>query len=255
MKNSFALKIILITLLVIIAVTLIYFAFLEIMPGLIPLIREGDEAAVEAYLRANDSFTGMLCTVLLQMFIVFSVVISSVPVQIAAGLVYGTLRGFLLCHLSATAAHAVVFLIARRLNHGLDRLMPKADPDKPSRLDFLLRSDSPAYMTILAYLVPVLPNGIIPYVAAQTKITFFQFLRGVFLGSLLPVLILCAMGREILAGNYLMTALLALGLFLLVGILWLLKDRILLALDRRRRRRAILRGEEETTSPEDEDNA
>jgi uncharacterized membrane protein YdjX (TVP38/TMEM64 family) len=187
------------------------------MPELIPLLRNGNESEIEAYLRTCGDLKGMLCVVLLQAVQVISVVLPGAPIQVAVGIVYGTVRGFFLCHLSAVAANSLVFVLARRLGARMDRIVPVEE--KSSKLDFLLKSDSPAYMTVVACLIPILPNGIIPHVAAKTKITLPQFTLAVYLGSLIPVLVLCAVGSKILYGSYIGAVLLLVGLFATVFLL------------------------------------
>jgi uncharacterized membrane protein YdjX (TVP38/TMEM64 family) len=210
---------------IVLAAGLVYFAFLKAMPELIPLLQNGSVEEIEHYLRSSDRFSGLFFTALLQAVQVFSVVLPGMPVQIAAGVVYGTWRGFFVCHLSSVAANFIVFIAARRFGAGLDKLRPIER--KPSRLDFLLKSDTPAYMTVVACLVPVLPNGFIPYVAAKTKIKAWQYALAVYFGSFFPVLVLCAAGDKILKGGYWMSAILLVVLCILVFLLAKYKDQVL----------------------------
>jgi uncharacterized membrane protein YdjX (TVP38/TMEM64 family) len=218
--------------LVALALGLVYFAFVTAMPELLPLLAHGDEAEVQAYLQKTDHFSGLLCTALLQAMQVFSVVLPGPPIQIAAGIVYGTWRAFFVCHLSSVAANLLVFLLARRLNTRMDRLIPVNR--RTSKLDFLIRSDRPAYMTVVAYLIPVLPNGIIPYAAAKTNIKFLPFVLSCYFGSLFSVLVLCAAGSKITSGGYVFAGILVVVLFVLVFLLSKHYKRILPWIDKAR---------------------
>jgi uncharacterized membrane protein YdjX (TVP38/TMEM64 family) len=207
------------------ATGLVYFAFLQAMPELIPLLQSGNVAEIEHYLRSSDRFSGLVCTALLQVVQVVSVVLPGAPIQIAAGIVYGAWRSFFVCHLSSVAASVIVFMAARRFGVQMDKLRPIERKD--SKLDFLLKSDTPAYMTVVACLIPILPNGFIPYVAAKTKIRTLHYALAVYCGSFLPVLVLCAAGSKILKGGYLMSGILLAVLCILVFLLAKFKNKIL----------------------------
>lgn len=209
---------------------LIYFAFLKAMPELMPLLQNGSVEEIEHYLRSSDRFSGLFFTALLQAVQVFSVVLPGAPIQVAAGIVYGTWRSFFVCHLSSVAANAIVFVTARRFGAKMDKLIPIERKD--SRLDFLRKSDTPAYMTVVACLVPILPNGFIPYVAAKTKIKTLHYIIAVYCGSFFPVLVLCAAGNKILKGGYLMSAVLLVALCIIVFLLAKFRGRILKLINR-----------------------
>ena len=230
MKKKHFTRIVVVVVIIALALGLIYLSFWETMPQLLSLLKDGDAAALEAYLHSIDNFTGLLCLALLQILQVISVVLPGAPIQIAGGIVYGTWPSFFICHLSSVAANVIVFMAARRLGKKLDEFMPAEK--KSTRLGFLLKSQSPAYMTAVACLVPVLPNGFIPYVAAKTKIRTLHFALAIYFGSLLPVLILCAVGSKILKGGYVASAILLISLFILVFFLAKFKDRILRLLNR-----------------------
>lgn len=229
MKKNLWIRIGIKTLMVVLAVCFVYFAFVKAMPDLLPLLARGNEAEVEAYLQENSSFTGLLFTAFLQALQVFSVVLPGPPIQIAAGIVYGTWRAFFVCHLSSVAANLFVFGMSRRLNSGMDKLIPVQK--RTSKLDFLVKSDQPSYMTVVAYLIPVLPNGIIPYAAAKTKIKFLQFFLCCYFGSLLPVFVLCAAGSKITEGGYVFAAILVVILVVVVFLLTKYYKKILPWLD------------------------
>jgi uncharacterized membrane protein YdjX (TVP38/TMEM64 family) len=213
-----------IALTLVIAAMLIYFAFLEIMPELIPLLESGNAEQIEAYLRSSDRHLGLVFTALLQAVQVFSIVLPGLPIQVAAGIVYGTWRGFFTCHLAFVAANVIIFTLARRFGEKLDKFLPIEK--KESKLDFLLKSVAPSYMTILASLMPIVPNGIIPYVAAKTKIKTSHFVVAVYFGSFLPILVFCAIGNKLLKGGYVTSGILLAGLCILLFLLTKYRDTV-----------------------------
>jgi len=225
MKKTRFKRIAVVTVIIALAICLIYFSFWETVPQLLSLLKDGDAAQLEAYLASIDKLTGLIFLALLQALQVFSVILPGAPIQIAGGIVYGTWESFFVCHLSSVAANVIVFTAVRRLGKKLDEFMPI--DKKKSRLDFILKSENPAYMTAVACLVPILPNGFIPYVAAKTKIKTLRFALSIYFGSFLPVLILCAAGSKILQGGYVASAILLVSLFVVVFLLAIFKDKIL----------------------------
>ncbi len=225
MKKNYLIRITAALVIIIVAAGLIYFAFVTAVPELFPLLQNGSVTDIENYLRSSNKLTGLVFTALLQAVQVFSVVLPGMPIQIAAGIVYGIWRSFFVCHLSSVIANVLVFAAVRRFGTKMDKLVPIERKD--SRLDFLLKSDSPAYMTVVACLIPILPNGFIPYVAAKTKIKTLQFALAVYFGSFLPVLVLCAVGNKILKGGYIMSAVLFLSLCLVVFLLAKFRNKVL----------------------------
>ena len=183
---------------------LFYAAFVKAMPDLWPVLRSGNEAQIEAYLSTAGSLSGLLCTAMLQFLQVVSIVLPGAPIQIAAGIVYGVWKGAAVCYVSYVSANLAVFRAARRMESLLDRLAPGNRRGLLQKVRFLSQSDMPAYMTAMACIIPVVPNGIIPYAAAKTSMRFWQFAAAVAAGSAMPIFVMCLIGGRILAGEYLL---------------------------------------------------
>ena len=94
MKDRKWLRILLILGIITLALVLFYYAFLETILELIPAIEHGNLDEFTEVLRASNSRKGVIATMLLQVIQVWTVVISGTPIQVAAGIVYGTLAGF-----------------------------------------------------------------------------------------------------------------------------------------------------------------
>lgn len=183
---------------------LVYLAFLRSAPELIPLLKNGDEDAIAAYIGGQNQFSGIFSTALLAFIQPVSIILPGAPIQIAAGIVYGTLKGFLICHISYVFANVTVFYLARVLSNRMEKLVSRFS----SKLNFLQNAQYPVYMTAMACLIPLVPNGIIPYAAARTRMKLYEFVLAVVLGSFFPILILCAIGKQILSGEYIYAAIL-----------------------------------------------
>ena len=207
---------------------LLYLAFGQAVPELIPLLRSGDETQIAAYLGSQNRLSGILSTAVLAFLQPISILLPGAPIQIAAGIVYGTLKGFLICHVSYVLSNVVVFYLARVMRGRMERYVSRFS----SKLDFLQRSQYPAYMTAMACLIPLLPNGIIPYAAARTRMKLHEFVIAVVLGSFFPILVMCAIGKRILRGDYISAAVLFGVSLLAVLVLSLLRGPICRVLHR-----------------------
>ena len=114
-------------------------------------------------------------------------------------------------------SYLFVFFSARRLGNRFDQLFSNRSNTK--NLKFITDAKHPGYVVALSCLMPLLPNGLVPYIAAKTKITTLQFFIAVFFGCIPTLLILCAIGNKILMADYGIVALLC--ALLVVGVLLL----------------------------------
>lgn len=181
---------------------LFYLAFVKAMPDLWPVLKSGNEAEIEAYIASSDSTVGLICTAMLQFLQVVSIVLPGMPIQIAAGIVYGVWKGGTICYLAYVTANLVVFAAARHLGNLLDRFAPSGGGGIFQKVKFLSDAEMPIYMTAMTCIIPVVPNGIIPYAAARTPMKFWQFAVAVCCGSVVPIFVMCLIGGRILAGEY-----------------------------------------------------
>ena len=169
---------------VLVTVLLIVETFRLLLPGLWSAFSAGDEQALSEYLASQ-----------------------------------GRLRSFLTSFSASAVANMSVYLIARRLVPVIRRLV--ADNPKAAKLlDSVRSSKDPWFYTILAFVTPGLPNGIIPYAAANAGMRPKQFLAAIFISLPFPTLLTCAAGSFMLEGNWLFTVLTGIVLFSFVGILF-----------------------------------
>ena len=221
-ENSFwyKLKEKLIPVLVVIAVAiLIWFAFGDKIPGLIPLLKEGDSQKIADYLAQETGIKGVIAVILLQAVQIASIVMPGMAIQVAAGLIYGWLKGFLMCYIGFVVSNLLVFLFARKM--GSDRIRGVSMGRTAQWLLEKLNGANPKFMVVVANMVPAIPNGIIPYIAARTDITAIDYVKAVAMGSWLQILLSCLAGQFIISGKWLYTVLTVVFQFVVVIIiLW-----------------------------------
>lgn len=229
-KNKIIKVIINIAMLALIA-ALLYIALNSVLPGFIDVLAEGNNEAIEAYLKSFTTFKGYLVAFLLQFIQIITIFLPSVPIQVSCGFIFGTVRASIVCYLGYVSANAVVFLACRALHGGLERLLPSSTGRSlnSSKAKQILESKYPAFNVFLASILPLIPNGTIPYVAAKTEMKFSSFIIAVALGCIPTVYTVCAVGGRLHRFDYLTAALMCLPLIALVVILfWQKKNLIVL---------------------------
>lgn len=224
MKRTRLLRAALMTLFLLTALLLVYLVVMQTMPDLLPLLESGDEAAMEAYLSRDMSISGILCMALLQMVQVWSVVISGVVVNIAAGVVYGLWRAFAICQLSSTLAHCISFTLCQRLQRHLDQLLPD---EHHAKLNLIANAKNPGYMVLTLCFLPVLPNGIISIAASRSRLKPWQFALCMLFGTACGTFVYCWLGSSLIRANWALSALLIAAMLAVSFVLWKFQNQIL----------------------------
>lgn len=237
-RRSNALRVLLLVAAFIIVLAIILLSLNAILPGFADVLQHGDQDELVHYIRGFGSVGGVALALLLQFIQIISIFFPGGPIQVAIGIVFGTCFGFLICHAGYVLANIVVFFSARKLGNRLDQLFSESGRNE-SRFRFLTQSEHPAFVVALSCLIPLLPNGLVPYIAARTRITFWQFIVSVYFGSIPTLLMLNAIGNKLLHGDYLMVALLGGALVLGVALLYLFRKKIFVLVDRLHERRAF----------------
>ncbi len=214
-----------------IVITIILLSLNAILPGFSDVLERGDQQELVSYIRGFGSVGGVALAFLLQFIQIISIFFPGGPIQIAIGVVFGTLWGFVICHIGYVLANIVVFFSARRLGNRLDQLF-SGSRENTSRFRFLTEAQHPSFVVALSCLIPLLPNGLVPYIAARTKITFCEFLISVYLGSIPTLLMLNAIGNKLLQGDYFKVILLGALLVAGVALLYAFRKRIFTLFDR-----------------------
>ena len=199
---------------VIVVAILVWIAFGNKIPGLIPLLKEGDGQKIADYLAQETGIKGVIAVILL----------------LAAGLIYGWPEGFLMCYFGFVVSNLLVFMFARRMGSGRikDVSMGRMSQWLMERLD----GTKPQFMVVIACMVPAVPNGVIPFIAAKTPITAREYVTAVAMGSWLQILTSCMAGQFIIEGKWMFTGLaIAFQCLVIIIILWQ-KDWFLNRMDR-----------------------
>ena len=201
------------------------------------------KAALEEYLERDMSFTGILCMALLQMVQVWSIVISGVIVNVAAGVVYGVWRAFAICLISSSLAHGISFTVCQHLGKYLDKILPDTGSYK---LDLIAKSDHPAYTVVTLCFLPILPNGIISIAASRSRLKPWEFTLAMFCGSAFSVFVYCWLGSSLVQGDWIASAVLVVFMLAVAFLMLRYQKQILHFTDRLMEKRKKHHGKQHT---------
>lgn len=166
------------------------------LPELIRLIREDKEDEIADFLAGQGQWRGLLSLFFLSMIQVVSVVIPGIIIQFVGGMLYSWWKAFIMCYLGFVFANVLVFRFARTF-----RQTVKADKKKTGWLMSTVNKYDPAFVFALACLVPGIPNGIIPYFAAASKLRTSEYAASVALSSWVQILSNCIAGHFLMQGQ------------------------------------------------------
>ncbi len=198
-----------------------------ILPGLIAIIERGDEHEIEDYILSFGSLKGAMIATFIQFAQIISIVLPGAPVQIATGIIFGLWKGLLICQAGYLSAYDAVFFFLRKLHTKLDILFEPEAADNKKVFKFFKKTDSPEIMVMIACMIPIMPNGAVPYVASKTKISFKKFMFFSYVGSLPTLLLLCSIGENLLQGDYLTAGIVVLLLGGLIAYVLFNKGKVL----------------------------
>lgn len=173
------------------------------IPGILELLREGRYEDIEVFLRQQGK-TGFVILVALQVLQTITIVFPGIPIYVAAGLVYGKVWGTLICYITYIVSNSAVFLFARKMGSVSDQIVSSRKKKKNSEevaTSLLQRTKYPGYITAALCVIPVIPNGLVPYIAARTEITFKRFLLAIAVGCFPGILLFIWCGSLILNGH------------------------------------------------------
>ncbi len=196
-----ALAILAIAAIITLTIWLIVRLFGKQFTDLFQMLNRGDEDEIASYLNAQGKWQGMLSIYLISILQVVSIFIPGMVIQLAAGLVYGWARGFLMTYAGFVSGNVLVFLAARKLGNKINDLMPKSA--KSNWLVDKINGANSAFVIGLACLIPGVPNGIIPYLASTTDLTSKKFAFAIAASCWIQILCNCIAGHFLVRGEYL----------------------------------------------------
>lgn len=195
-------KLILLIALLVLIIIILWALFGDSLPALFHLLKEGDEEAIEAYIQQEGFWKGALAVIAMSALQVVSIVLPGFAIQIAAGIIYGGVRSFFMCYFGFILGNVLMFGFARKMGNQISNI---ANIDKPKNnwIREKMASANPAFVVGFVNLLPILPNGIIPYIAARSSIRSYEYVMAICVTSWIQILFNCAAGGFLKRGQYL----------------------------------------------------
>ena len=205
---------------------LIWTAFGNSFKVLLPMVRRGDKHGIVTYLADEDEIAGMICVMLLSGLQVASIVLPGIAIHVAAGVLYSWWKAFLLCYTGFIIGNMVVFLFARHMRE--EGRTIQYDPGVTGRRLLEYLRGTPTMLVVIAiYMVPGVPNGIVPYIAAKRKMKPERFFIGTAVGGWLQIMASCVAGNFLIRGSILTGVLVILIQWLVLGLMLWQRDLLL----------------------------
>ena len=174
-----------------VAVFTVFYLVRNFIPTLIRLLKDGEVDEISTFLSSQGQI-GVVILVALQILQTITIVFPGIPIYVAAGLVYGKLWGTVICYLTYVISNAAVFLFARKMGGISEQILSSRKKKKEGEeyaASLLQRTKYPGYITAALCVIPIIPNGLVPYIAAKTEITFKRFLLAIAVGCLPGILL------------------------------------------------------------------
>lgn len=186
-------------LLIAIAILLVIAAIERHMPNILQILRTGDVNDLDAYLEAHGN-EGRIILILLQIIETISIVLPALPVYICAGILFGKLEGVLICYTMNLILNAIMFLFGRKMK---EWTTAHFDIQKNATISHLIQSAKHMNrVVVIMCLIPIVPNGTIPYLSSQTRITTREFISAVAIGSLPAIIIDVSCGDILISPDW-----------------------------------------------------
>lgn len=165
---------------------------------------------IKSYVASLGAF-GIFFMFLIQTAQVILAFIPGEPIEIAAGALYGTVGGTLLCLAGIGTGSLIIFLLVKIL--GKDLVLKVIGSDKYSRLKFLKNPSKRDIFIFLLMFIPGTPKDVLTYFAPLSGVSMARFIVIASIARIPSVISSTYVGGSIAKGQYLYS----LVVFLLVG--------------------------------------
>ena len=176
------------------------------------LLQRGNETEITEYLHRRGQLSGMFSVFLISIMQVLSIFFPGIAIQLSAGMIFGWRRGFIVTYAGFLSGNMIAFLLSRRVGNRISEYIPERDN---SWLISHINNANSAFIIALASLVPVVPNGIIPYIASSADISNQRFLYSVAVTSWIHILCNSIAGYFLLRHDFLFMTI-AMGIQLVI---------------------------------------
>lgn len=168
---------------------------------LFQLLEHGDQDELSAYLASQSSFHGYFMLWFICILQVVSIFFPGMVIHITGAMIYKWWKSFLICWFGFVSGNAIVFMLAKAFGKSIS-LAFEAKEKKQNWLVEKINHGNQVFVVAIACMIPGIPNGIIPYLAARTNITLKNFVLAVACSSWIQILLNCIAGHFWMQGEY-----------------------------------------------------
>lgn len=189
---------------------------------LIHILEHGNQQELTDYLQQQSTIGGYFVLWLICIMQVISIFFPGMVIQIAGALIYGWWKSFLICWIGFVSGNCVAFCVGRIFKKNVSALLKKENA-----LIQKINQGHPVFVVAISCMIPGIPNGIIPYISAQTNIPTKGFVIAVASSCWIQILLNCIAGHFLAQGEYIFMVLAFLLEILIIVVVTKNKDRLM----------------------------
>ena len=212
------------------AVAIAAYVFHLHTPKIVQLLRSGDVEGIETYIE-NEGKKGWFVLILLQVLETVSIILPALPVYICAGAVYGKIAGILMCYITNLVMNLLIFLAARKMKVTSEEFLQFEK--NPKLEEWMQKTTHPDRLVLIMCLLPIIPNGLIPYISSQTAVTARDFMKMLAVGCLPSIVFFVCSGDLLVGRHFHLTWPVVLLFAVLIAIIMIFRRRITVWLEPR----------------------
>lgn len=214
------------TIAVLLIAAILYPVLKIVIPDIIEIVKNNDIELLEEYINAFGVF-GIIVAIILQVLQVISIVIPAPLIWVAVGASFGIIQGMIYCCMGMVVGNGLVFAVARRFKWSNN----KSSNKKNKSIAILDKIKNPDVALFFMYMLPGVPNGVVPYIYAQTKISLTKFMCIIGVASIPSILFSTCVGKLLLNGQYISAGVTTAVLGVVVVILMRYREWIIQVID------------------------
>lgn len=181
------------------AIAIVFYWIHQHAPNIIKILESGDLDKLDDYLDQYGT-AGKYLLVVLQVIETISIVIPAMPVYICSGILFGKAAGIAICYTTNLILNILIFLTARKMKYVKSKVL---NLNKQKTVRKLLDSAKHVDRVVIAMcFLPIVPNGMIPYLSAQTDIKCRDFSRALAIGSAPAIAFYVCCGDILISESY-----------------------------------------------------
>ncbi len=200
-------------------IVILTFVTIKLFPHMLSLKDESGREAFQNYIHAKGVY-GILILIGVQMLQVILAFIPGEPIEVLAGLLYGTLGGYVICTIGMLIGTVLIYYMVKLLGMGfINRLVGGGKLDK---YKFLHDTKKFEMIVFFLFFIPGTPKDLLTYFMPATKIKPMTFFILVTVARIPSIISSTFAGSSIGEGKWLQTIIIfvVIGVISVIGIIF-----------------------------------